>query len=80
MTRSDIVTDMTRIFHDVFDDDHIVLSDAMTADDVAKWDSLHHINLIATIEQNFGIKFRTTEIEALTTVGDLVDTVERRAR
>ena len=80
MTRSEIITDMTRIFHDVFDDDGIVLSDGMTADDVAKWDSLHHINLIVTIESSFGIKFRTTEIEALTTVGDLVNTVERRAR
>ena len=73
MTRSEIVTDLTEIFHHVFDDDSIVLSDRMTADDVAKWDSLHHMKLIAVIEASFGIKFRTIEIEAPTTVGDLVN-------
>lgn len=80
MTRSEIITDLTQIFHDVFDDETIVLSEDMTTDDVARWDSLRHINLIATVESIFGIKFRTTEIEGLTTVGDLVSTVEQRAR
>ncbi len=80
MTRSEIVADLTRVFHDVFDDETITLSDDMTADHIATWDSLRHINLIGAIECSFGIKFRTTEIEKLTTVGDLVDTVERRAR
>ena len=80
MTRTEITADLTTIFRDIFDDDTLVLSDDMTAGDVPLWDSLHHLVLIATVESTFGMKFRTTEIERLTAVGDLVDTVERRVR
>ena len=34
---------LTRIFHDLFDDDSIVLTPRLTANDVAEWDSLRHI-------------------------------------
>ena len=51
----------------------------MTADDVAGWDSVTHITLIYAIEDEFGIKFSTRDLEGLTCVGDLIETVRRRA-
>lgn len=58
-------SDVQQVFRDVFDDDTIVLTDAMTAADVPGWDSLGHLNLFIAIEKRFGLKFATAEISRL---------------
>lgn len=54
----DLDTRLTKVFHTVFDDDSIVLSRSLTADDVDGWDSLSHVNLLLAIELEFGIEFK----------------------
>lgn len=78
MQQQDIYSQLTTIFHDVLDDDSIVLSPALTADDVEDWDSFNHINLIVAIEARFGIKFLTAELESMQTVGHLVDLIQTK--
>ncbi|MDE1162973.1 MAG: acyl carrier protein [Acidobacteriaceae bacterium] len=78
MQQQDIYTQLTAIFHDLFDDDTIVLSPGLTAADVPDWDSFNHINLIVAVEARFGIKFQTAELESLQTVGHLVDLVQSK--
>ena len=76
----DDVTDrLTEVFRTTFGDESLVLEPAMTVDDVAGWDSVTHITLIYAIEDEFGIKFSTRDLERLTCVGDLIETVRRRA-
>lgn len=60
------------VFRDVMDRDDIVLSDALTADDVEEWDSLSHIRLMVAIEKRFSVRFTNAEIESLKDVGELV--------
>jgi acyl carrier protein len=64
-----------QVFHDVFGDDTIILTDAMTADDVPGWDSLGHLNLIIALEKRFAIKFATAEISQLKEEGQNVGTL-----
>jgi acyl carrier protein len=78
VTRDDIYADLQRIFHDVFDNDTIQLSDAMTAKDIPQWDSLNHINIIVSAEKKFGIRFTTADIARLANVGQFVDTITRK--
>ena len=66
---------LTEIFHDVFDDDEIVLHPGLTAAEVDGWDSLKHIRLILSIERAFGVKFSASEVGHLNNVGDLADLV-----
>ena len=66
------------MFRTTFGDETLVLDPAMTADDVAGWDSVTHITLIYAIEDEFGMKFSTRDLEGLTCVGDLIETVRRR--
>jgi acyl carrier protein len=66
---------MTEIFHDVFDDDDIVLSPQLTANDVDGWDSLKHVRLILSIEKGFGVKFAASEVGHLNNVGDLANLI-----
>jgi len=79
MDEVQIYQKLTGIFHDVFDDDSIVVTSELSADDVDGWDSLTHIRLIITVEKSFQTKFSTAEIGKLQKVGDLVVLIKSRA-
>ena len=78
MQQQEIYAQMTPLFHDVFDDDTLVLRPDMTAADVAEWDSFNHINLIVAVESRFKVKFQTAELESMNSVGHLVQVVEKK--
>jgi acyl carrier protein len=67
-----ILTRLTAVFREVFDDDELELTPEMTADDVDGWDSLAHIRLILSVQKAFGIKFSPVEMNRLKNVGDLI--------
>lgn len=76
MTEQEILRQLTGIFHQIFNDDSIVLKPETTADDIAEWDSFNHINIIVAAEAHFGIKFKTAETEELKNVGDFVKLIQ----
>lgn len=78
MQQQDIYTQLTSIFHDIFDDDTLVLTPGLTAAEVPEWDSFNHINLIVATEAKFGIKFQTAEIESMKNVGHFVALIEKK--
>jgi|HubBroStandDraft_4_1064222.scaffolds.fasta_scaffold894478_2 acyl carrier protein len=67
-----ILTRLTSIFREVFDDDDLVLKPELTANDVDGWDSLTHIRLILSVQKAFGVKFSAVEMSRLKNVGDLI--------
>ena len=71
-----VLEPLTEIFREVFDDNDIILSGEMTADDVDGWDSLSHVNLIVTIETRFNIRFSQKELLTFKNVGDLMGNIE----
>jgi acyl carrier protein len=79
MTEAEIYQTLIGIFCEVFDLASIVLTPEMTAQDVPEWDSVNHITLVVETERVFGVKFRTTEIEDLKNVGDLVRLIKARS-
>jgi acyl carrier protein len=66
---------LNEIFCEVFDDEDIVLSPELTANDVDGWDSLSHVNLIVTIESRFDIRFTQKELLTFKNVGDLLNCI-----
>ena len=70
---------LTTVFHDVFDDDSIVVTPELTADDVDEWDSLSHIRLVLAVEKQFGLKFSAAEVGRLKNVGEFVALIEAKA-
>lgn len=78
MNRNEIVEKLTNVFHEVFNDNSIVLRDEMTAADVENWDSLTHMLMITKVEEVFGIKFKLKELNKLKQVGDLISIVETK--
>lgn len=73
-----ILEQIIPIFHEVFDDDSLVLGRETTADDIDAWDSLSHINLIMAVELHFKIKFALGELQSLKNVGDLIDLIGKK--
>jgi acyl carrier protein len=79
MTEAEILSELTGIFRDVFDDETLVARPQMTAHEVDRWDSLSHMDMILLVEEAFGIRFRTREIADLMNVGDLIRLIGIRA-
>jgi acyl carrier protein len=76
--QSAIYAALTEIFNDVFMTDDMKLTPALTAKDVAGWDSFKQIEIMVSVEERFGIKLNTREIDGLKSVGDLADVIEKK--
>ena len=79
MSEQEIYDRLNEVFRNVFDDDEITVDAGTTADDIEDWDSLEHINLIAAVEDEFGIRFKMGEVSAMKNVGEMVGIVKSRA-
>lgn len=75
MTRDAIIAKITELMEDIFDEDDLTYSDALTAADIEEWDSLSNIRFVVGIEKEFGIRFSNSEIAALENVGQMVDLI-----
>ena len=75
MTREEVYETLNGVFQDVFDDESIEVNDETTSEDVDGWDSLEHINLIAAVEQEFGVKFNMGQVVSMKNVGEMEDII-----
>ena len=75
MSREEIYEQLNEVFRDVFDDDTIEVNDQTTSRDIEDWDSLEHINLVAAIETQFGMKFTMGQVVTMKNVGEMVDII-----
>jgi acyl carrier protein len=78
METNEIVSRLTPIFRDVFNDDALVVDERMTAADVPSWDSLSNINMIIAVEKAFSAKFSIKDVRNLKNVGELVELIKRK--
>ena len=65
-----IIEELQPIFRSVFEDDTLVVTRDLNANDVEKWDSLNHITLIVEIEIYTGLTLTTDDLMKLANVGD----------
>jgi acyl carrier protein len=70
MTDAAIYETLSEIFNDVFMRS-VELRPELTAKDVPGWDSFKQIEIIVALEERYGVKFHTKELDALHNVGDL---------
>ena len=78
MQNDEIKSRLAPIFRVVFEDDALVVSERMTAQDVPAWDSLSHINMIVAVEKAFDIKFSIRDVRAMKNVGSLIDLIMKK--
>ncbi|HJA31225.1 MAG TPA: acyl carrier protein [Candidatus Eisenbergiella pullicola] len=80
MSRDEVFERLNEVFRDVFDDESITVNDQTTADDIEDWDSLEHINLMAAVESEFGIKFSMGQVVTMKNVGEMVDIILQKVQ
>lgn len=75
MSKEEVFEKLNEVFRDVFDDEDITVTEATTADDIEDWDSLEHINLLAAVEQEFGMKFNMGQVVSMKNVGEMAEII-----
>jgi acyl carrier protein len=80
VTDTEILDQLTQIFRDVFGDDTIVARPDMSAEDIPEWDSMNHITIIAQVEADFRVRFKTAEIEEMRNVNDLIRAIREKKK
>ena len=77
MERSEIIEKLTPIARTIFENQDLVLSDDMSADNVATWTSLAFMQFLTEIENQFGFKFKMMELFNLKTMGNIIASIEK---
>lgn len=75
MDKPEVVIKLTEVFRAIFNNDTMVLSDELTANDVENWDSLTHMLLITEVESAFSIKFKLKDLNKMKNVGDMINII-----
>jgi len=78
MKTEEIIGKLKSVFQKVLEEKDITITRELTAQDIEKWDSLRHIQLISEVETTFGIKFKLREIMHMNNVGDLIDLIDAK--
>lgn len=67
----EIIANILKVSVDEIEDDTAI-------GDIAEWDSLHHMQIIAEIENEFDFRFTLDVMMDLESVSDIVDATEAR--
>lgn len=78
MNRDQISLIVQDIIRDVLDNNSLLISDNMSAQDVDNWDSLAHISIITAIEKQLNIRFNISEIESMDNIGTMIHLIEKK--
>jgi acyl carrier protein len=73
-----ILSELTQLFRDIFVSDDISLAPQTIAADVPGWDSMKHIEIVIAVEQKYGVRFSSREVDGLRSVRDLADIIARK--
>jgi len=74
-----VLAELTELFRDIFVARDLVLTPQTSAGDVPGWDSMKQIEINIAVEERYGFRLTSREVDAMRTVGDLIDLIERKA-
>jgi len=77
MTEKEIYTGLQSVFSAVFRRQDIIITSGLSATDVPGWDSFKHVNIIIATEEYFEIKFDSSDIDAMVSIGDLAQVIAK---
>jgi acyl carrier protein len=67
----EIWNEVRGIAADIFEVEPQALSAASSPDQVEKWDSIQHLNLVLALEGKYGIAFEPEEMEQMKNLGEI---------
>lgn len=77
-TANALLERVQRIVADSFETPIEQVTPQSNPDTISNWDSLRHLNMVLTLEQEFGVEFAPEEIEQLLSVEIIADFVKEK--
>ena len=78
MDRTEILGKVQDIFRDVFGDSELIIQESTNANDIEGWDSLTHITILESVQDEFDMKFTLEEMIELSDIGKMIDVIIRK--
>ena len=78
MQEEQIVDGITKVLEKDLKTNNLVIKREMQADDFEGWDSLAHIGIIISLEEEFKLSFSIGEITNLKNIGELIDLIKKK--
>ena len=75
MNKEKVFEIIKEICSDIFNIDDLDIDLNTNSTDIDQWDSLSHLNLMSSIEEEFNIKFDFEEIGSLKNIGNIVSLI-----
>ena len=72
-----ILTVLGRIFREVFDNDSMEITYETNSDIIDDWDSVNHVKLVLSIEEEFDIRFDMEAVSYVSTIRKFVEVINR---
>lgn len=73
-----MLEELQEIFREVFENPEMIIAEETGANDVEDWTSLVHMQLLATIQEKYGITFSTRDIRKMKNVGGLMEIIQKK--
>jgi acyl carrier protein len=73
-----ILAEVQRLAADLFDLAPADVTPQTSPQNLEKWDSLQHLNLVLALEQRFGLQFQPEEIEQMSSIGRVAELVRSK--
>jgi acyl carrier protein len=77
MKREEIEIRLRKIFHDLFNCDPASINADSSPDNVGGWDSMQHLNLVTSIEQEFEISLDEQQVVEMLSFGLIVEILDQ---
>jgi acyl carrier protein len=79
MNEPNTIIKLEEVFQATFNDQSLKLTTELKSSDISSWDSLNQVLLIVEIENKFGFKFNSNEIETLNNVKGILLAIEKHS-
>ena len=67
-----ILEEVAILLRDIFAQEDLVVTSETSAADVPGWDSMKQIEIVVAVEEKYGIRMKSREVDAMGSVGDLI--------
>jgi acyl carrier protein len=75
MDEKSIMPELEQVFRKVFNNESLIISRDMSANDVDGWNSLNHMILVSEVEKAFSIRLKLKDLNKMHNVGDMIDII-----
>jgi len=77
VTTGVLLQKLRTIFRDIFDDESMSISEGTSRDELDEWDSVAHVKIVLSVEDEFDIRLTMDDVTSIKTVGDFIQAIVR---